>query len=449
MTSLKTTVLIVITLIFVGSSPGDTWHTEIVDSEGDEGRYSSLAIDSNDKVHISYYRTLYNQLKYAFHDGASWDISIIKDYSFGHTSIAVDGNDYPHISYNRSGEGWSHCEYVQYDGTYWNFTTVDPYNAGYYTSIALDGDNYPHISYFDWAFVRLWYAYFDGASWHKSVVDENGYVGEYTSLALESIGDNNPHISYYDHTNKNLNHALYNGTNWIISPVDITGDVGKYTSIALDSNNYPHISYHDYSNKDLKYARWNGSSWETSAVDTQGDVGTMTSIALDSDDHPHISYLSNTECDLKYAYWNGTSWEITTVDNSTGPTYSGGTTSIAFDSNEQPHISYYNSTNDDLMYAYYGPTGIEGDEPSDNPVQLLGAYPNPSCGSIEIRFILTSSSSVDLQVFDLSGRMVNSASSEFGQGQNCFIVNNLTSGMYLAQLRSGDFNTIERFLIID
>lgn len=60
-----------------------------------------------------------------------------------------------------------------------------------------------------------------------------------------------------------------------------------------------------------------------------------------------------------------------------------------------------------------------------------------------------SSSSVNLQVFDLSGRMVNSASSDMGQGQNSFIVNDLTSGMYLAQLRSGDFIAKERFLIID
>jgi len=43
---------------------------------------------------------------------------------------------------------------------------------------------------------------------------------------------------------------------WVIETVDSTGYVGYYTSLALDASGYPCISYLDYSNYDLKYAKY-------------------------------------------------------------------------------------------------------------------------------------------------------------------------------------------------
>ena len=47
---------------------------------------------------------------------------------------------------------------------------------------------------------------------------------------------------------------------WRIQTVDSAGWVGWYTSLALDDSGYPHISYYDNTNADVKYAAWNGSS---------------------------------------------------------------------------------------------------------------------------------------------------------------------------------------------
>jgi hypothetical protein len=41
---------------------------------------------------------------------------------------------------------------------------------------------------------------------------------------------------------------------WSIETVDSAGFVGAYTSIALDSAGYPHISYFNFTGGDLKYA---------------------------------------------------------------------------------------------------------------------------------------------------------------------------------------------------
>jgi len=78
---------------------------------------------------------------------------------------------------------------------------------------------------------------------------------------------------------------------WTTETVDSAGWVGTFTSIALDSSNNPHISYSDASNSDLKYAKWTGTAWSIQTVDSAlSSIGTSTSIALDSSNNPHISY---------------------------------------------------------------------------------------------------------------------------------------------------------------
>ena len=42
-----------------------SWKTYTIDSEGDVGEWTSIAIDSNGKVHISYLDDTNNDLKYA------------------------------------------------------------------------------------------------------------------------------------------------------------------------------------------------------------------------------------------------------------------------------------------------------------------------------------------------------------------------------------------------
>ena len=297
---------------------------------------TSIAIDSNDVVHISYVEN-YGDLKYATCSSgcttaSNWDIVFVDTTdSMSMTSIAIDSNDALHISYYDSTNydlKYATCSSGCTSASNWNNVSIDTTgDIGRDSSIAIDSNDAVHISYYDISGKNLKYATCSSScttasNWDAVLVDTTGYVGLYSSIAIDS--NDAVHISYYHidmpwtNTHDDLKYATCSSTcttasNWDIVYVDTTGDAGRYSSIAIDSNDAVHISYSvGGSNGDLKYATCSSgcatvSNWNNVSVASGLDVD-YTSIAIDSNDAVRISYRDNTNGgDLKYVVLDSSS----------------------------------------------------------------------------------------------------------------------------------------------
>ncbi|MCK4443604.1 MAG: hypothetical protein KAW09_03605, partial [Thermoplasmata archaeon] len=78
---------------------GSDWNIYVADTGIDDvGEHASLALDSNDNPHMSYWDRVNNELKYAKRTGGTWKNEIV-DKGGMYTSLALDSNNHPQISY--------------------------------------------------------------------------------------------------------------------------------------------------------------------------------------------------------------------------------------------------------------------------------------------------------------------------------------------------------------
>jgi len=283
-----------------GAGPLPAWSTYTIYSVDDVGSYSSIGLDSNDFVHISYHDSTNGYLMYATNKSGVW------------TNVALETGAY----------------------------------AGQETSLAVDANDYIHMVYYNYPNSNLKYATNEGGGWVKIGIDTAGDVGRFASLALDSIG--NTHISYYDATNGNLKYATNSGGSWALSVVDSTNDVGWYSSIAVDHNDIVHISYYDNTNGDLRYATNPGGVWTTTSIDTAGTVGVYSSIGVDSTNKAHICYWDATTGFLKYATNEEGAWRIELISDTA---INGIYTDLIVDEDDVVHMVFYDSLNGDIWYA--------------------------------------------------------------------------------------------------
>jgi len=364
------------------------WVIETVADSGDQGRYASIALDSENQPHAAWYDSSLGNLMYSTRTFEGWATpTIVATGSTGkYASIAIDPiTDMPAIAFMDESRGdYDEAMYAYYDGT-WSVEQIvwdDDRNEGRYIDLAFASDGTPYVSYHynngaahTYGLNVVWQT--TDATWTGKRVESRvwgfGEYGKHSAIAMSSV--NQPQVIYRDSLNQIPRFSWRDGSGWHSENiVGILSDYcGEYNDIALDSVDNIWTSTFDPTTlgDNCVGVMWKtNGDWDKTEPECGdgGDFGKYTSIAIDSSGNPHVTYYADGE--LHYAVKDKADWEIETLDDE-GDT--GQFTSIALDDADNPYIVYYNVTHNDMMFVWdmVEPTVIEIDPDSGRNDELI------------------------------------------------------------------------------
>ncbi|MDA9829639.1 putative Ig domain-containing protein, partial [Candidatus Poseidoniaceae archaeon] len=271
------------------------------------------------------------------------------------THVALDSNGAVHICSKIAGST-NDLSYTTNASGSWQSASIDSTgDVGSECFIALDSDDDIHIIYRDTTNTDLKYATktlaasISASNWDLSAADNNGHVGNFGSIAIDS--QDRLHIAYFSGTGTELKYGTKasGSSTWSNEVVDTDDNVGKFTSIQVDSNDKPHMTYRDHTNTEMKYAHKMGASWVTSTLDSTSSSGAGTSLAIDSNDHLHVAYKTNST-EMAYMTNQSGSWVKTTLDANSSGSWGVNYVDIMVSDGDIPHVVYYDAVDHDLFY---------------------------------------------------------------------------------------------------
>jgi hypothetical protein len=229
------------------------WTTSIVDSKNTTGYYPSITIAADGQPAISYYYKNGGNLRLAKFDGSTWAISsIATDGDVGrYSSLAVNpGTQKLAVACEETSTG--HYIFAeQGSGSVWNIATVDSATrgGGGFISLNFSDGNLPGMSYYDAVNADLKYAERSSrGKWTATTVAAKNSQGLYTDLAF-TYNTDQPAIVYYNKTSDSVMLAYrQTGGGWSFE-VTATGGGRNVTPVdGLDTGNQAPALYLVYSN---------------------------------------------------------------------------------------------------------------------------------------------------------------------------------------------------------
>ena len=377
---MRTLLLATALLVCSISTAQAEWVYETIASSGDQGRWASVAVDSDYRPHAVWYDTSNARLMYGMRNFDGWAVTVVDTGNVGtYCSIAINpATDEPAISYHDNGN--QKLRYAWYDGA-WHDEQInwdDDEIEGEWTDIVFTDDGMPYISYhhdngaFQTTGIDL--VWKTGGVWRGQRVDSNVWAwqqGRHTTITMDSAGFpvfaylNDPwDISFPDYRYQKWGYL--DGTGWHTGDTMGADLAGEWAGIALDVGDNPYISHYDYEvlggREDCAslFIRFSGV-WTREVVECgDGEFGKFTSIGMDSADQAHITYVGVQT--LQYAIRTDVeTFEIFTLVDSDAeaPEH----TNLALDDLDNVYIVYYNSIAKDMKFIFemYEPTVLSID----------------------------------------------------------------------------------------
>jgi len=355
------------------------WMIEVIDLNGNVGRYCSAVIDSNNHIHIAYQDVDNLDLKYAYYDGTSWDKKTV--YSAGDTGyyprIAVDSNNTPHIVWYDKSTG--KVMYAFWDSAtgMWDdngFSLGVPVNCSDDANLAivLDSNNNPHVFYVNGR--DLIHAYFDGTSWQTETIytSPDGSVTDgWHSWTIAAIIDSNDVVWVSGAFFWSSSLSRYGYSKFKIWKADLSSSPWTWNEVVtLESRGYGYIGdYHP--GKFAKFAFKSGISspfligWcrvgdEIKVYADTGsgyshlytvkqDVGSkcFCRLVFDSSGGIHTAWFNGNNSKVEYATKQGISWVYGEVMDSVDVNG----VDMVIDSNDKLYVIFYDATHGCLKIA--------------------------------------------------------------------------------------------------
>ena len=444
------------------------WNIETVVSEGIGGWFSSIQMDSSDQPHIVFGREDRDDrsLMYAHLVNDIWDISVIdNDHSGAYSnSLQLDSQGNPHVAYVYYDQvNIGYARYAYWDGNEWHIQNIDPFGSGvsitsWSLSLALDSQDHPHIVYWPAALPSMVvYTCWDGNEWKAEYLNNGTAFGFATAVSIALDGSDVPHVAVVRKPGPYVNAIYYDtkeGDDWVSTSIGVAPyDHNTCVSIVLEPSGLPHIAtaFGDESTAYVPLVTHyykESLDWAHETVIEGENLSGAVSIVLDSQNRPCISSytLFKSLFWFNYSHWDGSMWNTEHIEDDNNFGYSN---SLALDSQDQPHVAYNYFVPDsdydydyDLKYAWYGDvTAIgEGGTVIESPqVILSGSYPSPASELVTFSYSLPVACSMDLSVYDLSGRCVTTlVNSDLPAGQHdaSWICANAINGVYFVRLKT-------------
>ncbi len=232
--------------LFYANKISENWSIQLLDTIFFPSFYHvTIALDTSDYPCIAYEKMeSFRYIRYLHYNGSSWDSSVIDDgnnLSDWGPSLAIDGKNNPHIAYYQGGDAPDSVKYVYWDGTDWVFTEIDEgWSEHGSLALCLDSFDYPHIAYCIWP--PLYYAYWDGNSWHN----EGPIDGASWEIRMNLDSLDLPHIVYIDQMGQRPEYCYRDSITWhLCGYIEPDPYVFSYRSVSLclDDNSEPHVAY--------------------------------------------------------------------------------------------------------------------------------------------------------------------------------------------------------------
>ena len=267
-----------------------TWSFEKVDGypdddgldSGDRGTYTSMGINQDGTVWVSYYDEKIHTLRYSTRDVDGIWSSAVADVGEGATP-----------------------------------------NAGLFTSLALDGQGLPVIAHHDEGKGRLRVVHYADGAFSGEVVDSGEDLSTDTGTVAADVGEfaklriagGKEYIAYYDRAAGALKLAVGTKGSYETEVVDDSADVGQWPDLLIEDDGTVHITYQDVDNQDLKYAVGTPGSWTISTIDDGDYVGADSALFMNGS-YPAVLYFDGRDNDVKIGQRGADSWSLDTVAGS-------------------------------------------------------------------------------------------------------------------------------------